>query len=408
MLATLIPLFDDKMEVCSYSIFAQKENYLLRPTLQSTGKYDNAGNVVGLEIVDSVGTEALSGNKELFIEMNEISIYVDLDSQCHAEHSRLVLLIGPNIKPTPENVARLKELKDQGYKFAMRKLQVNQFEEYKEILSLCDYILLNHKKIDITKAKIYFVKVYPNIKLCAVNVNSQLEYDALKAGGGYDMYEGEFFRTPVVHDDQEVAPLKANYIQLLNVVNNPNFELTQAADIIGQDPALMISMLEMVNRMTVSSGITSVRQAAALLGQKELKKWITTAVTKELCADKPSEIARMSMMRAKFAENLADSFEMPMQASELFLMGLFSTLDIMIGKPMEEALQMVMVTDKIKEALLEKTGKFYPVIDFIRNYENANWQEISRQLLLLDIDMDVIYNAYLNSLSWYRDLLHVK
>ena len=408
MLAALIPLFDDKMEVCSYSIFAQKENFLLRPTLQSTGRYDNSGTVLGLEIVDSVGADALSGNKELFIEMNEINIYVDLDSQCSAEHSRLVLLISPKISPTEENIARLKFLKDSGYKLAMRKITVSQFEEYKPILDLCDYILLNHKKIDITKAKIYFTKVYPNIKLCAVNVDSQLEYNALKESGGYALYEGEFFRTPVVKNDQEVAPLKANYIQLLNVVNDNNFELTKAADIIGQDPGLMISMLEMVNRMTVSSGITSVRQAAALLGQKELKKWITTAVTKELCADKPSEIARMSMMRAKFAENLATPFEMPMQASELFLMGLFSTVDIMLGKPMEEALEMVLVSDTIKEALLHKTGKFYPVLSFIKHYENADWQEISRELLLMEIDMNVIYDAYLNSMRWYRDLLKEK
>ncbi|MCR4904174.1 MAG: HDOD domain-containing protein [Butyrivibrio sp.] len=408
MLATLIPLFDEKMEVCSYSIFAQKENYLLRPTMQSTSRYDNAGNVVGLEIIDSVGTEALSGNKELFIEMNEVSIYADLGSQCNADHNHIVLLIGPSIKPQEEYIERLKALKEDGYKLAMRKLLVAQFEEYKEILKLCDYILLNHQKIDISKARIYFNKMYPEMKLCAVNVNSQLEYDRLKEIGGYDLYEGEFFRIPVVKNDQDVAPLKANYINLLNVVNNSNFELTEAADIISQDPALMISMLEMVNKMTVSSGITSVRQAAALLGQKELKKWITTAVTKELCADKPSEIARMSMMRAKFAENLATSFEMPLQASELFLMGLFSNIDVMLGKPMEEALGMVVVSDNIKEALLDKTGKFYPVMDFIRQYENANWQEISRQLLLLDIDMNVIYEAYLNSLSWYRDLLSIK
>ena len=31
MLATLIPLFDHTMSVCAYSVFAQKENYLLIP-----------------------------------------------------------------------------------------------------------------------------------------------------------------------------------------------------------------------------------------------------------------------------------------------------------------------------------------------------------------------------------------
>ena len=49
--------------------------------------------------------------------------------------------------------AGLKELKECGFKLAIRKLPVANFEVYREILLLMDYILLDHKKIDITKAK---------------------------------------------------------------------------------------------------------------------------------------------------------------------------------------------------------------------------------------------------------------
>ena len=72
-----------------------------------------------------------------------------------------------------------------------------------------------------------------------------------------------------------------------------------------------------VNKMTLNSNISSVRQAAALLGQLELKKWINTAVTKALCSDKPSEIMRISMIRARFAETLASQFYLGMETEEL-------------------------------------------------------------------------------------------
>lgn len=52
------------------------------------------------------------------------------------------------------------------------------------------------------------------------------------------------------------------------MVNSPEFELTEAADIIGRDTALVISLLKMVNRMTRNSTITSIRHAAAMLGEK--------------------------------------------------------------------------------------------------------------------------------------------
>ncbi len=202
--------------------------------------------------------------------------------------------------------------------------------------------------------------------------------------------------------------MKENYIELLNLVNDNDFDLSKAADVIGRDTALVISLLGIVNRLSLNSEITSIRHAAAMLGQKELKKWINTAVTNELCADKPNEITRLSLLRAKFAENLAPIFEMAVFSSELFLMGLFSVLDLILDKPMAEALQMVKVSKHIEEALVDRKGELAPVLDFILHYENASWQEVSRQMVLKNIDMNHVYDAYTKSLQWYRDLFGVK
>ncbi len=404
MLVTLIPLFDKDMSVRAYSLFTQKENFFLNPSLQGTGSFASAVGIPGLEIIDNMGIETLSADKEVFIAINNISVFTDIDEQCSAPHERVVLLMDNSITPEKMYVDRLKELKAEGYKLAVRKLAVQQFEAYKEILLLMDYVLLDHKKIDITKAKIYFTKVYPNVKLCAGNIQTQEIYDELVQEGGYELYEGEFYRVPVTRGETEVTPLKVNYIELLNIVNAEDFELTKAADIIGHDTALVISLLKMVNRMTVNSEITSIRHAAAMLGQRELKKWINAAVTNQLYADKPNEITRLSLLRAKFAENLAPAFEMAGQSSELFLMGLFSVLDLILNKPMDEALKMVKVSRQIEEALVHRKGNFAPVLDFVTQYEAANWQEVSRLMIVKKIDMDQVYEAYMQSLKWYREL----
>ncbi|MDO4304174.1 MAG: HDOD domain-containing protein [Bacillota bacterium] len=404
MLVTLIPLFDKEMSVRAYSLFTQKKNFLLNPSLQGTGSFDGAAGIPGLEIIENMGIETLSADKEVFVAINNISVFTDIDSQCSAPHGRVVLLMDNSITPEKMYVDRLKELKSRGYKLAVRKLSVQQFEAYREILLLMDYVLLDHKKIDITKARIYFTKVYPNVRLCAGNIQTQEIYDGLVKEGGYELYEGEFYRVPVTKGETEVAPLKVNYIELLNIVNAEDFELTKAADIIGHDTALVISLLKMVNRMSVNSEITSIRHAAAMLGQRELKKWINAAVTNQLYADKPNEITRLSLLRAKFAENLAPAFEMAGQSSELFLMGLFSVLDLILNKPMEEALRMVKVSKQIEEALINGKGKLAPVLEFVTQYEAANWQEVSRLMILKEIDMEQVYEAYIQSLKWYRDL----
>ncbi|WP_035765928.1 EAL and HDOD domain-containing protein [Butyrivibrio sp. NC2002] len=405
MLASLIPLFDDEMKVCAYSVFAQRENHLMNPQLMGTGFLDNVVNIVGLDIVDSIGTNVLSGDKEVFVEINNISLFAGIEEQCSAPKERIVLLLDNSILPEEPYLARLWDLRGQGYKIAIRKLAGNQFESYRSILNMCDYILLDHRKINIRSAKIFFKKAFPEIKLCAVGVDSKEDYERLSSDGSYDLYEGNFFRVPVEESERTVTPLKVTYIELLNVVNSPDFDLQDAADVIGKDAALVISLLEMVNHMTINSEITSVRHAAAMLGQKELKKWINTAVTKELCADKPSEITRISMVRAKFAENLSEVFGMKGLSAELFLTGLFSLLDVMLDQTMEQSLKLVHVSKKIEDALLRRTGELWPIMNFVFEYENASWQEVSRLMILNEIDMNEVYSAYTSALKWYRDLI---
>ena len=89
-------------------------------------------------------------------------------------------------------------------------------------------------------------------------------------------------------------------------------------------------------------------------------------------------------------------------------MGLLSVLNVILEKSMEEALEMVKVASEIKEALISGSGKLSPVLNLMQQYENANWQEVSRLLLLAKIDVDLVNDAYKNSLRWYRDLTYGK
>lgn len=405
MLVSIIPLFDEDIAVRAYSLFVQKKNYFLNPNLLGGAQFDGAGHVDGLEVIDNMGMETLSNDAEVFVQVSNISVFSDIENQCDAPHERVVLLLDNTVLPSDMYLDRLKALRKSGYKLAIRKLEVSQFEDYREVLQIMDYILLNQRKIDISKAKIYFQSLFPNIKLCAVGVDSMETFEKLKAAGGYSLYEGEFFRIPGNRSEHEVSPLKVNYIQLLNMVNSPEFELTEAADIIGRDTALVISLLKMVNRMTRNSTITSIRHAAAMLGEKELRKWLITAVAGQLYTDKPNELTRMSLLRAKFAENLAPVFSMAIQSSELFLMGLFSVLDVILDMPMKDALETIKVSKNISDALVYHKGIFAFPLEFILQYENANWQEVSRLMIVHNIEMQPVYDAYLNALRWYRDTI---
>ncbi len=407
MLAALIPLFDNTMNVHGYCIFAQKDNSFLDTLQIGVSKFDNISFIEGFDLLKSVGISTLADDQDIIVPINAAALFSDLEEQCSAPPERLILLLDSEVLPNDSFCSRIALLKEKKFRFAMQKIPLNRLGTYRNILTLCDYILLDPHRVNINKAKPLFKQIFPHLKLCAIRVDRPNDYEALSKIGGFQFYQGAFFRVPANKADRQLSPLKTTYLELLRVVNKEDYDLITAADIISQDTALVLSLLSIVNRMTLNYGITSVRHAAAMLGQTELKRWINTAITKELCSDKPSEITRLSLIRARFCENLAAVFHMADQSDEFFLMGLFSVLDIMLDRPIEEALQGIRVSEPIYDALVDSKGSFAPAYRFLCEYENASWQEISRLMILHNLDMDEIYDAYKNALQWYRDLISV-
>lgn len=377
----------------------------MNPSLLGSRQFDGAAYVDGLELIQELGTTTLSGGKPIFVSLNNISIFSSLESECKNTNHAPILLIDQTFPPVSMYTDRIRELREFGYHFAMRNLPVHCYEDYAPILSQMDYILIDCQKIDAVKASFYFRKLYPDICICASNIPDMETFGKLSPAETISLFEGTFFRMPVTRGEHKVSPLKINYISLLNLIEEDDFDLTKAADIISQDTALIISLLRLANTRSFNSEITSVRVAVSMLGQKDLTRWIQTTVIEKLCSDKPNELMRLSLLRAKFAENLAPVFGMAMRSQELFLTGLFSILDIILDCSMEEALSMVRVSGKIRAALLERTGSLAEVLHFIVKYESAEWQEVSRQLVLKNIEIPDVSHAWVSSLQWYAKLI---
>ena len=377
----------------------------MNPSLLGSRQFDGAAYVDGLELIQELGTTTLSGGKPIFVSLNNISIFSSLESECKNTNHAPILLIDQTFPPVSMYTDRIRELREFGYHFAIRNLPVHCYEDYAPILSQMDYILIDCQKIDPVKASFYFRKLYPDICICASNIPDTETFGKLSPAETISLFEGTFFRMPVTRGEHKVSPLKINYISLLNLIEEDDFDLTKAADIISQDTALIISLLRLANTRSFNSEITSVRVAVSMLGQKDLTRWIQTTVIEKLCSDKPNELMRLSLLRAKFAENLAPVFGMAMRSQELFLTGLFSILDIILDCSMEEALSMVRVSGKIRTALLEHTGSLAEVLHFIVKYESAEWQEVSRQLVLKNIEIPDVSHAWVSSLQWYAKLI---
>ncbi len=405
MLATLVPLFYEDMSVASYCLYAQKENMFENPHMLGAGKYDGAGSIVGIEVFESVSEDDLVANCNIIIPINNISLFANIEQQLSTGFDgRIVLMMDQSIKPEESYHKRLLDLKSKGFKLAVKDLPLNTIEKYKFMLDSFDLFLINSEAGDLIEQAKAFRNLMPNMDFCAENLHSKDEFDAAKDSGLFKIFEGTFFRVPINTQDTEVTPIKINYMKLMTVINQPDFDLEDVANVVAQDPALSIELLKIANRLTINSNIRSINQATALLGQKEIRRWLNTTLFNELAAGKPNEITRLSLVRARFAENIAAAFDYAMRKDELFLMGLFSLLNLILDMPMEKALEQVGVSAEIKKALVNGDGIFAPQLEFLLSYEAGDWQEVSRLMVLHDIEMHIVYDAYVEALKWYGDM----
>jgi EAL and modified HD-GYP domain-containing signal transduction protein len=140
--------------------------------------------------------------------------------------------------------------------------------------------------------------------------------------------------------------------------------------------------------------------ALQLLGEEEIRKWVSLAVLIELGNDQPQELLRLCLLRARFSENLASKVGYKQQKSEFFFTGLFSCMDVLLGRPMEEVVEDLPIQTSIKEALLGKSNLFKTVLDLSISYEKANWMDFPSLASRLGIEESEVPEVYSNSIEW--------
>ena len=101
------------------------------------------------------------------------------------------------------------------------------------------------------------------------------------------------------------------------------------------------------------------RHAMAILGERELRRWVRLVVTVGAAEQGCSELVLMGMTRARFCELLSDKVK---SNTDLFLMGLLSVMDAILEVDMNTLLAKLPVDHDIKAALLGQAGGLRPLV----------------------------------------------
>ena len=203
-----------------------------------------------------------------------------------------------------------------------------------------------------------YFKEFKRIICLAEKIETYEEFEKAKKMG-FKLFQGYFFSKPEIVKNKTISANQFFVSQLFNeTLKDPiNFEKVEL--ILSQDQALTYRLLRYVNNVRYGSSdvISSIKHAVVFLGRDNLKRFVVLMWSTAMSEGKPSELSRMSLIRARFCESLAIRKRGSIDFHEAFMGGLLSLLDAMMDKPFDDILGTLPIGERIKSAIIDKKGE---------------------------------------------------
>ena len=113
---------------------------------------------------------------------------------------------------------------------------------------------------------------------------------------------------------------------------------------------------------------------------------------------KPYELMIMSIVRGKMCELLGEAINDKRDAD--FVVGLFSTLDALMDRPINEVLKELPLSEEVNHAIRDQEGTLGKLLKCVIAHEKGEWNNYGE----LGLDSNTIQQAYFNAIRWAGDV----
>ena len=346
----------------------------------------------------NIGIDQLTGGKMAFINFTQELLIKKIPMMFPVENMMVEIL--EDVSPNKEVVSACLDISGAGYAIALDDFVFKN--ELKPLIKMAHIIKIDFilSPIEEIRQLVNMLKGY-KIKLLAEKIETYDEFEkALSMGFTY--FQGYFFSKPEILSSKEITPSKITLLQIVGEANKKDCSFDKLEKLITRDVSISYKLLRYINSAFFRRAceISTIKHAIVLLGEKEIKRFISLVTTAELASDKPDELVRTSIIRARFCELLGINSRNGTDISELFLMGLFSLIDAMLDNTMENIMKSLPLSKNIKQALIEAKGNLVDYLRFVSYYETANWDQCSLINSKMRVDKDKIPEFYQDAVNW--------
>jgi len=307
----------------------------------------------------------------------------------------VVVEVLENLMLDEDLIDACQELKERGYTVALDDFEYNN--TYSELFQLGDIVKIdfrtNQKKIEETA----YVCRYCNKIMLAEKIETSEEYEYAKRLG-CTFTQGYYFARPTILSRDSAVPLTMNFMQIMQLVSQPEPEISDIVEVISRDTAMCQRLLRLINSVYfgVKNRVSSISQALVILGLDYLREWVYLMGMQRITRNDNIEIMRISLVVAKFCRRLATMIpEAQKNADAFYLMGLLSMLDYCKASELERKLNEFPITDDIKNGLLGRGGIYGDVYRLAVSFERGKWEEVDKFAALYNLDSSAISDMFL-------------
>ena len=194
--------------------------------------------------------------------------------------------------------------------------------------------------------------------------------------------------------------------QLMRLIETEDPDVDALAEAISSDVSVSFRLLSYLNSAAFGfpQKIQSIRQAIMILGSVKMRNWLRAVLLADMAqhGDMPRELAELSLQRARFLEQVATRYDYwDFNPGSLFLLGLFSLLDAILGMPMAKVTELLPLEEKLKAALRRDTQSEYePLLELVGCIEDADWTRLEELTQNLGFDLETVKACASEAMAW--------
>lgn len=360
------PILDRQERIAGYA-FDLHAKLRLRLRLQQDATARRAYDDALLRNLTAPDVHGLLGHRLAFIHLSPDSLEHPLIERLAAQNTVLMLTLEATAAPAPAALqAQLDALRQRGlaHGWLLQKARLEDHPALLDLAAQADYVQFQTGEFDGLEIKT-LIKMLDaarpagraRLQLIAQELASFDEFN-LCFQGGFDYFLGDF----ITRRDNWHPPRsdinRLLVIKLLNLLRSDTELSVIAPQLIG-DPVMSFKLLRYLNSpaMGLQSPITAMDKALLVLGRSRFYRWLSLLLF-DIKAPGYRErmLTEQALTRAFFLEALAGQGRLPKDGDELFLLGLFSMLDLLIGQPLPSILDQTRLPPAVHAALLGEPG----------------------------------------------------